>query len=483
MRPGAATGVSSGLQAARLLDSKAEVDAVADEGYQPFPDISAWTAAPFDPMTYEQYAALLAQARTAATEEAREYAVRTAIRYAGTDTGAIEGLYTTDRGFTRTVAVEAAHWEAAANERGPHAAEIIKDQIEAYEWVLDLVTQQRPVTEHIVRELHAMLCRSQATFVVHTDLGPQERDLPKGEYKKHPNNPTSLATGRLHYYAPPAMVAPEMRRLVDSLAAPDYVAAHPVVQAAYLHYTLAAIHPFADGNGRVARALASVPLYRAARVPLLVFRDERDEYLDSLERADAGHLDAFITFVQDRVIDTIGLVSHTTRLGPVSSRERSIEALRRAAVELGDITADDLRAAAARLLGLVEEAAKEQTARLPLPPPVRIEIERRDYVSTPFRPPDYVEVDGEVEVRVQSGPFAGAASRTRITARVAEAHAIAAVVLFAGREAVPLLEFQLREVVPTIREVARIKLDAWVETVVDEALAAAASRAGGQSAV
>ncbi|HEU0130908.1 MAG TPA: hypothetical protein VFQ85_07960 [Mycobacteriales bacterium] len=108
-----------------------------DEGYVPFPDVSVWAAAAFDAGTYEQYAALLEQARADATEEAREHAVRTAIRYAGTDTGAIEGLYTTDRGFTRTVALATAGWEAAANERGVNAAQIIKDQIEAYEWVLD----------------------------------------------------------------------------------------------------------------------------------------------------------------------------------------------------------------------------------------------------------------------------------------------------------------------------------------------------------
>lgn len=41
-------------------------------GYQPFPDIDAWTAVQFDPTTYDQYAALLEQARADATEEARE---------------------------------------------------------------------------------------------------------------------------------------------------------------------------------------------------------------------------------------------------------------------------------------------------------------------------------------------------------------------------------------------------------------------------
>lgn len=457
---------------------------MADEGYQPFPDVSAWTAVPFDPTTYEQYAALLEQARAEATEEAREHAVRTAIRYAGTDTGAIEGLYTTDRGFTRTVAVEAAHWEAAANERGPNAAAIIKDQIEAYEWVLDLVTQQRPVTEHVVRELHAMLCRSQETYVVHTELGRQERALPKGEYKAFPNNPTDATTGRLHHYAPPDMVGPEMARLVASLSAAEYTNAHPVVQAAYLHYALAAIHPFADGNGRVARALASVPLYRAVRVPLVVFRDERDDYLDALERADAGDVSAFVRFVADRVTDTIGLVSQTTRLGPAASRERSLDALRVAATAYGAITPDDLTAAARRLLLVAEEQVTEQVAALQLPRGIAFKVDRNPYVGTPdfienraYR--NYHEVGEEIEVRVQSGPFASLGCWLAITAMRANVPDVPAVILATTLD-MPPLELDLREAVPVIREIARIKVATWVERVLDTALALAATRAAAE---
>ena len=157
-------------------------------------------------------------------------------------------------------------------------------------------------------------------------------------------------TGEVHHYAPPDMVAPEMARLVASLSSDEYIAAHPVSQAAYLHYALAAIHPFADGNGRAARAIASVPLYRAARVPLLVFRDERDEYLDALEQADRRELRLFSRFVSDRVIDAIALVSETTRLGVASSRERSIEALRQAAAAYGDVTRAGLIAGGERIL-------------------------------------------------------------------------------------------------------------------------------------
>src|SRR5439155_9702338 len=56
---------------------------------------------------------------------------------------------------------------------------------------------------------------------------------------------------------------------------------HPAIQAAWAHVALAAIHPFADGNGRAARVLASLAMYRGG------FR--RVEFT-SLEEWWGGHL-------------------------------------------------------------------------------------------------------------------------------------------------------------------------------------------------
>jgi Fic family protein len=431
---------------------------VTDEGYQPFPDIAAWVAAPFDPMTYEQYAALLDQARADATEEARDHAVRTAIRYAGTDTGAIEGLYTTDRGFTRTVAIEAAHWEAAAAERGPNAAALIKDQIATYEWLLDLVTESRPVTEHVIREVHAMLCRSQDTYVVHTELGTQERPLPKGEYKRFPNNPTSLATGKVHHYAPPDLVAPEVHRLVESLSSEEYQSAHPIVQAAYLHYGLVAIHPFADGNGRVSRALASVPLYRALRIPLVVFRDERDEYLDALGRTDGGDLASFVRFVAERAIDAADLVTLTMRAGPVADEVTSLARLGEVVASFTGRTRQEVDALADRLLDAVAEQAHRRTREVRVPPGVTCNA--RD-----LRGPT-----GRREVRVDAGlegQFAGPGGWLRVRVVDHGADDLSFVLDAADQ---PSVQFAPRDLEPTVREVARIKISTLVDAAVSRAI-------------
>ncbi|HVF06614.1 MAG TPA: Fic family protein [Frankiaceae bacterium] len=456
---------------------------MGDEVYELFPDVSGWTAVPFDPTTYDQYAALLEQARAEATDEAREHAVRTAIRYAGTDTGAIEGLYTTDRGFTRTVAIEAAHWEAAANERGPNAAMIIKDQIHAYEWVLDLVTRKVPVTEHVIRELHAILCRNQDTYVVHTDAGEQRQPLPKGEYKRFPNNPTSALTGRLHHYAPPDTVPAEMARLVTSLSSPEYTTAHPVIQAAYLHYSLVAIHPFADGNGRTTRALASVPLYRDVRVPLIVFRDQRDDYLDSLAAADAGERGPFVSFVEERVLDAVDLARNSVRVGAIRDRDRSISTIQ-AAHRISGLDPDEIEALASRVKDEVAKALETHLRDPGWPSRVSGVLVQTRRVARISKLPEGYRWPGRdlsVSVNVRSPAPAEAWADVTVTVAVAVRNGVPPLLVTTQRPDVPDLDLVARDVTPQLREVARIKIVDWSALVIDASLRdlARAIEAGG----
>jgi hypothetical protein len=68
----------------------------------------------------------------------------------------------------------------------------------------------------------------------------------------------------------------------------------PEVEAAWLHHRFALIHPFQDGNGRVARLLASLIFIRADGFPLVITRDDREEYIDALEIADRNGLGPLI---------------------------------------------------------------------------------------------------------------------------------------------------------------------------------------------
>ena len=73
-------------------------------------------------------------------------------------------------------------------------------------------------------------------------------------------------------------------------------------------------HPFQDGNGRVARALASIVLLRAELFPLHVRREDREDYLDALERADGGSLDSLVQlFAARERNDVLWAVSELAR--------------------------------------------------------------------------------------------------------------------------------------------------------------------------
>jgi len=128
--------------------------------------------------------------------------------------------------------------------------------------------------------------------------------VPRGEYKKFENYGL-LHDGRKRLYAPPERVAAEVDRLTKEAASPALAAAHPVVQAAYLLYAVDAIHPFADGNGRAARALASLPLYSPVGVPLVVTPRSRRAYLTSLETYDREGPGALVEFVSKRGLEAM----------------------------------------------------------------------------------------------------------------------------------------------------------------------------------
>ena len=71
------------------------------------------------------------------------------------------------------------------------------------------------------------------------------------------------------------------------------------VEAAWLHHRFTQIHPYQDGNGRVARALASLMFIKAGWFPVVVTRDDRPRYIDALEVADEGDLRSLISFFVD----------------------------------------------------------------------------------------------------------------------------------------------------------------------------------------
>ena len=268
--------------------SPAELRAL-DAQYRPFPDFQAFLAAStVDMATWERVAAGLRQKQADSAPADFDRAVEVALRAAAVDTGALEGEYTVDRGFTMTVATQAEGWEEQVEARGERVRRLFEAQLRGYELARDLALSEMPITEAWIRQLHTELAEGADTYRVLTPQGWQEQALPKGTYKSLPNH-VLQQDGTKHAYAPVDRVPDEMQRLVAQLRTPAFEQAHPVLRTAYAHYALVVVHPFADLNGRAARALASTFLLQAQHFPLVVFADQRNEYLDALSAADRGN--------------------------------------------------------------------------------------------------------------------------------------------------------------------------------------------------
>lgn len=335
---------------------------ILDAAYEPFPSFQKWTGSVVvDPVRWDRYKVALEAHSKGLSPEVLERARNVAKRAAALDTGAIEGLYEVDRGFTFTVALEAATWETLLAAKGENVRPLFEAQLHAYDYVLDLATNAEPISEAAIRILHEEVCKAQSTYKVTTDQGRQEQLLPKGQYKSQSNH-VRTRKGANHSYAPVDETPAEMERFVKELRTPEFLNAHPVLQAAYAHYAFVVIHPFADGNGRVARALASIFTYRAVSIPIIILSEHRVAYLDALEDADGGMYQAFLNFMLARSLDTINLVDESIRSGLIPSAEKSVENFNKLYITKGGFSQDDVDKVGIQLLeGMIKAIAQEFT--------------------------------------------------------------------------------------------------------------------------
>ena len=210
------------------------------------------------------------------------------------ETGVVEKIYTLDVGVTQVLiekGIEANVITHETTNRDPVLVrQIIRDQYDVVNGLFDFVKQSRSLSTSYIKELHAAFCRNQKTTKGVDQFG-NVRDIPLivGDYKKQPNSPTQT-DGCLHEYAPPEQTSSEMDRLILLHTSHVEKGVSPIVESAWLHHRFAQIHPFQDGNGRIARALASLILIKAGWFPLTITRDNREDYIDALEIADRGNL-------------------------------------------------------------------------------------------------------------------------------------------------------------------------------------------------
>ena len=261
------------------------------------------------------------------------------------ETGRVEDVYRWDRGTTETLmekGIIADLIPRKGNDLEPEQiAAIIHDAQAVLEGLFEFVKGDRPLSKSYIHELHQALLKNVHTYRVTDDQGVVvEQKLEKGVYKRWPNS--VKVSGGTHAYCPPEHVESEMDRLIEwhRRHVMDEVA--PEVEAAWLHHRFTQIHPYPDGNGRVARALATAVLIKAGHFPLTIQAEERSLYWDALSIADQGDLAPFVQRIRSILGRTLVEFSQSVQPRGVDAQEirsvsGAIEAIRLDSIGRGHV--------------------------------------------------------------------------------------------------------------------------------------------------
>ena len=147
--------------------------------------------------------------------------------------------------------------------------------------------KETPLTQNFIRTLHKTLLREDYTVYRNLPGGGQTSYvIHAGQYKTRPNSVITRYGDRFEYASPdetPSLMAD----LVDWYnKAEQEGKLSPMELAALFHYRYIRIHPFEDGNGRIARLMVNYILSRHG-YPMIVVRSRlKQAYLEALHRAD-----------------------------------------------------------------------------------------------------------------------------------------------------------------------------------------------------
>lgn len=180
---------------------------------------------------------------------------------------------------------------------------------EAILWIEDVVKGDIPLTESFIRQLHEIILKKPYKKNAITPDGKKtQKTINVGVYKTTPNH-VQTVTGEIFRFATPEETPAKMEELIawyrEKKEEPSI---HPIVFAAEFHYRFILIHPFDDGNGRLARLLMNFILMQFGYPPAIIRTDDKENYFSALRQADAGILEPFVAYISENVIKSLELM-------------------------------------------------------------------------------------------------------------------------------------------------------------------------------
>ncbi len=180
---------------------------------------------------------------------------------------------------------------------------------EAINWIIEIVAGKTELTEVFIRQLHTLLLKESSYKEAQMPDGKlTRRKIEVGKYKTQPNH-VLTQTGETFYFAAPEETPAKMQELVEWFRKEKETPnTNPIILAALFHYKFIRIHPFDDGNGRVARILMNFILMQFGFPPVIIKTGDKENYYAVLRLADAHQLEPFIEYIVDNLIRSLEIM-------------------------------------------------------------------------------------------------------------------------------------------------------------------------------
>lgn len=159
-----------------------------------------------------------------------------------------------------------------------------KNDAEAFDLMIELVHAKKKISQEIIQQIHEFVMKG---LINHP-----------GQYRTENVRITCAKIRPPSYH--------EIINLLD-----DYIQdiqtlkIQTIKKAAYIHHEFVRIHPFIDGNGRVARLLTNFYLMKKGFPPIIIQKENRKKYYTSLKKADHGDLSDLATFIARTVNESL----------------------------------------------------------------------------------------------------------------------------------------------------------------------------------
>lgn len=161
-----------------------------------------------------------------------------------------------------------------------------RNDAEAFDFIVKLVQQKTPFSQETMQRIHEIVI--------------------KGLLKDAGKYRTGNVRIKGSSITPPSYtkIIPLMDDYIDTM---KKLKIHPLKKAAFIHHRLVWIHPFFDGNGRVARLVANLFLMQQRYPPVIMKQEQRKTYYNVLHQADNGNLSHLAEFIAKAMNESLQL--------------------------------------------------------------------------------------------------------------------------------------------------------------------------------